>query len=69
MPAPDLIGATWRKSTRSGGNNGNCVEIGFAGDARGVRDTKDRSYGTLVFDTDVFASFVASVKSGRLDQS
>ncbi len=69
MPAPDLTGAAWRKSTRSGGNGGNCVEIGFADDARGIRDTKDRSYGTLASDADAFADFVATVKSGRLDLS
>lgn len=68
MPAPDMTGATWRKSSRSGGNGGNCVEIGFAGDARGIRDTKDRSYGTLAVDADTFADFVAAVKTGRLDQ-
>ncbi|MDR7303023.1 DUF397 domain-containing protein [Haloactinomyces albus] len=69
MPAPNLTGAAWRKSTRSNANNGNCVEVGFADNARGVRDTKDRSYGTLAFGAEQWSAFVATVKSGRLDPS
>lgn len=58
----------WRKSSRSGPNNGNCVEVGFSADAMltGVRDTKDRAYGTLVFDRRRWATFVAAVKTGDL---
>ncbi|MBO4210342.1 DUF397 domain-containing protein, partial [Micromonospora echinofusca] len=38
----DLTGATWRKSTRSGGSGGNCVEVAdnLPG-VVGVRDSKD----------------------------
>ncbi|MGW1679409.1 DUF397 domain-containing protein [Saccharopolyspora sp. NPDC002376] len=66
MPTPELSG--WRKSSRSGPNNGNCVEIGFSTDATftGVRDTKDRTYGTLVFDRQQWAAFVAAVKADDL---
>ena len=39
--------AIWRKSSRSGGNGGNCVEVGFGFDAVGIRDTKDRDGGHL----------------------
>jgi membrane protein implicated in regulation of membrane protease activity len=30
----DLTGATWRKSTRSGNNGGDCVEVTAVQDAR-----------------------------------
>ena len=46
----DLTGARWRKSTRSSGNGGACVEV--ADNLPGVvlvRDTKDRDGGALAF--------------------
>lgn len=70
MPAPEF--ANWRKSSRSGPNNGNCVEVGFAdeGAVIGVRDTKEAanpSRPTLVIGGDEWASFLGAVRSGRLD--
>jgi hypothetical protein len=43
--------ATWRKSSYSGGNGGNCIEVGaHAGTGRVlVRDTKDRPGPLLRF--------------------
>ena len=42
MSASRSTYSVWRKSTRSGPNNGNCVEVGFAADGAviGIRDTK-----------------------------
>ncbi|WFE99310.1 DUF397 domain-containing protein [Micromonospora sp. WMMD964] len=56
----DMTGARWRKSTRSGGNGGNCVEV--ADNLPGVvlvRDTKDRDGATLAFSPDSWRHFVA----------
>jgi Domain of unknown function (DUF397) len=53
--------ATWRKSTRSG-TNGDCVEVGGAGRAVVVRDTKDRDGGALAFTPDAWAAFTASLR-------
>jgi uncharacterized protein DUF397 len=62
----DLSRATWRKSSYSGGGNA-CVEIGVAPGAVGVRDTKDRSCGTLAVTPERFADFLTAIKAGELD--
>lgn len=62
--------STWRKSSRSGTNGGNCVEVGFGGTDRAIRDTKqaaDPSRPTLEFNGASFASFLAAVKGGQFD--
>ncbi|MDG4805973.1 DUF397 domain-containing protein [Micromonospora sp. WMMD1120] len=55
----DLAGATWRKSTRSGGSGGNCVEVAdnLPG-VVGVRDSKDPTGPTLTFAPASWATFV-----------
>jgi hypothetical protein len=57
----DLIGATWRKSTRSG--NSECVEVAdnLAG-VIGVRDSKDPAGPALTFDPRSWRSFVDFAK-------
>lgn len=60
MITPDLSRAEWVKSTYSGGNEGNCVEVSFA--AAGmvpVRDSKHPQGPTLVFSSGVWSGFVA----------
>jgi hypothetical protein len=66
----DLTGAIWHKSSRSGGNGGDCVEV--AGNLPGivaVRDTKDRDGGTLVFARAGWRAFVEGVRGGEFDLS
>lgn len=58
----------WRKSSWSGGENGNCVEVAHVPAASFVRNTRNRSAGALRFGEDVFSSFIADVKSGQFDQ-
>jgi hypothetical protein len=63
-----LSGAVWRKSSKSGGNGGNCVEV--ARNLPGivaVRDSKDPDGPKLAFSPEDWASFTASVKAGRFD--
>ncbi|SCE94741.1 DUF397 domain-containing protein [Micromonospora saelicesensis] len=60
----DLTGAIWRKSTRSGDNGGNCVEV--ATNIPGivaVRDSKNIGGAALRFDRCAWLLFTAAVKS------
>jgi hypothetical protein len=62
--AADLSGAAWRKSSRSQGSQGDCVELASGPNIVGVRDSKDPRGPKLAFDQAAFAEFVAEVKQG-----
>lgn len=58
----DLTDAQWRKSTKSGNNGGDCVEV--ADNLPGVvavRDSKDPAGSTLTFTPMAWRVFVAHV--------
>ena len=57
----ELRNASWRKASYSTSSQG-CVEVALTSAAVGVRGTKDRSGGTLVFDRSRWASFLRSIK-------
>jgi hypothetical protein len=64
----DLTGAVWHKSTRSGGNGGDCVEVAVnLPGIVAVRDSKDRAAGTLVFTASQWAAFLDGVRGGDFD--
>lgn len=56
---------TWRKSSYSGSENGQCVEVadGFPSLVP-VRDSKDPHGPALIFGDAGWSAFVAAVKSG-----
>ena len=58
----ELIGARWRKSSRSSGNGGACVEVAdnLPG-VVGVRDSKDPGGPALTFTPAAWRAFVARV--------
>ncbi|HEY0699327.1 MAG TPA: DUF397 domain-containing protein [Micromonospora sp.] len=60
----ELTGARWRKSTKSGNNGGDCVEVAdnLPG-VVGVRDSKDPAGPALVFQPAAWRAFVAGVKA------
>jgi hypothetical protein len=65
----DLSQAVWMKSSRSGGNGGNCVEV--ATNLPGVvavRDSKNRSGPVLSFTPAEWRAFLGGVKDGEFDQ-
>ncbi|MEV6368169.1 DUF397 domain-containing protein [Micromonospora musae] len=56
----DLTGAVWRKSTRSGGNGGDCVEVAVnLPHVVAVRDSKDPEGAALTFQPVAWRQFVA----------
>jgi hypothetical protein len=64
----DLTGAVWHKSTRSGGNGGDCVEVAVnLPDVVAVRDTKDPGGAALIFTHAEWVAFVGGVKAGEFD--
>ena len=56
----------WRTSSYSG-TNGNCVEVATAGDARLVRDTKQRQAGHLSIGDHGWRSFLDTITRGARD--
>jgi hypothetical protein len=64
----DLTGAIWRKSSHSGNNGGNCVEV--ARNLPGVvavRDSKDPDGPKLMFGRATWQAFAAAVRDGEFD--
>ncbi|MEU6392801.1 DUF397 domain-containing protein [Streptomyces sp. NPDC046939] len=62
-PEPDLTSATWRKSTYSGGEGSNCLEV--ATDFPGlvpVRDSKNPAGPRLVLRAETWSAFVAGLR-------
>jgi hypothetical protein len=59
----ELNSATWRKSTKSGGNGGGCIEVGAFAGVIAVRDTKDRNGAVLAFAPHAWREFAARVKN------
>ncbi|WP_440098366.1 DUF397 domain-containing protein [Streptosporangium sp. H16] len=65
----DLSAAVWRKSSRSGDNGGQCVEV--AANLPGVvavRDSKDPQGHKLLFTPAEWRTFVGGVKIGEFDR-
>lgn len=54
----------WRKSSHSGGGDGNnCVEIAHRRTRIAVRDSKTPARATLSFPAGAFATFIEALKS------
>ncbi|MES4904895.1 MULTISPECIES: DUF397 domain-containing protein [unclassified Streptomyces] len=67
MRSIELSAATWRKSSYSNPDGGQCVEV--CADSVGilaVRDSKDPQGPTLVFPAESWAGFVSAVKGDQI---
>jgi Domain of unknown function (DUF397) len=53
----------WRKSSYSGNNGGNCVEVGAAAPLIAVRDSKDPDGTRLAYGREAWQAFAARVKA------
>jgi hypothetical protein len=63
-----LARALWRKSSHSGGNGGNCVEIAsHRPNTVAVRDSKNREGPQLAFAGRAWLGFVEGIKAGEFD--
>jgi hypothetical protein len=51
----------WRKSSRSGGEGGNCVEVARLAAGIGVRDSKDAAGPVLRFAPAAWVTFLADL--------
>jgi hypothetical protein len=62
----DLTGAAWHKSSYSGNNGGNCVEVARnQPGAVALRDSKDPHGPVLVVTAEDWRAFTATVKGVR----
>ena len=64
----DVTNVRWRKSSFSGGNGGNCVEVADHDGMILVRDTKEHGHGPIHRYTPAgWRAFVAGVRAGKFD--
>lgn len=60
----NLTGAQWRRSSRSGSNGGNCVEVADnLPDVVAVRDSKDPTGPAITFTPAAWSTFITACKS------
>ena len=57
-----MNGMDWRKSSYSSSNGGECVEAADSGGMILVRDTTNRSGGTLAFAARAWTEFVTALR-------
>ena len=58
-----MSGAVWRKSSYSGANGGNCVEVTAAARTVAVRDSKDPDGAMLAFGPRAWERFARRVRT------
>ncbi|WP_327297106.1 MULTISPECIES: DUF397 domain-containing protein [unclassified Streptomyces] len=56
----------WRKSSYSGGGNGDCLEVADGYADIPVRDSKNPHGPALAFTAEGWTAFVSAVKTGRI---
>lgn len=58
---PAIAQGTWRKSSHSSGEGGECVEVAVGHDTVYVRDSKDRTGPVLTFHPQEWTAFLRFV--------
>lgn len=61
----DLSAAQWRKSSHSGGQTGQCVEVAQVPGIVGIRDSKNPAGPHLVVSRAALARLVGQIKAGE----
>jgi hypothetical protein len=59
----DVTAVAWRKSSYSGDNGGNCVEVGTVGPAVAVRDSKHPDGPLVAVVVGAWKAFIEQVKA------
>ena len=67
MRSRDVASATWRKSSRTTAEGGNCVEVAGLGTIRAVRDSKDPDGPVLEFTMAQWTAFATGIRTGEFD--
>lgn len=62
-PAVETAAATWFKSSYSGGEGNECVEVARTPSCVGVRDSKTPARRALTMSPGTFAAFVGGMKT------
>jgi hypothetical protein len=57
----------WRKSSQSGGDGGQCVEVGGLDPSIAVRDSKNPNGPKLIFNATDWHAFTHDIKAGQHD--
>jgi hypothetical protein len=65
MPALDLSGARWHKSSHSS-DTMNCVEVAVAGPVVALRDSKNPTGGVLALPPPAWRTFTTALRKGAL---
>ena len=64
----ELRSAKWIKSSYSGSDGGNCVEVAeLSGGRRGIRDSKNPTGPALIFAPGEWDAFIDGAKDGEFD--
>ncbi|MEU1734732.1 DUF397 domain-containing protein [Streptosporangium sp. NPDC020145] len=64
----ELRTAAWRKATKSGPNQGNCLEVApLSGGRVGIRDTEAPDQAPYVVRAAVWDAFIDGAKQGEFD--
>ncbi|MFI1408896.1 DUF397 domain-containing protein [Streptomyces sp. NPDC020707] len=72
LMASEFEGGAWKKSSYSGGSEGQCIECADVMQTHSgiaVRDSKDPEGPALLFGTEAFTGFTTAVKDGRINAS
>ncbi|GAA4237102.1 hypothetical protein GCM10022254_48280 [Actinomadura meridiana] len=63
----EVSNAQWRKSSRSGGQGGDCLEVVGLNEVVAVRDSKDPDGPKLAFGAGEWRTFARRVKASEFD--
>jgi hypothetical protein len=62
MPTREHLRLTWRRSSYSNADNGDCVEVAFPPGAMALRDSKDRDGGHLDLPAPAWHGLLAALR-------